>query len=166
MIFMKRIIMGLIVLMMANPVYAASKPGFFESLLKGLKSKVGSKLESKNRVSAVAAVRGKKQGVDANALYWKGGVSEKAEKKLTAEKQQLTEAVQLVVDGDTAGGKAALEKFLKDNPDSVYTQDAKDALANMPEGASEPAVKAAGDEEKPAAAPKKPAKPADDEEEE
>ncbi|OGS59917.1 MAG: hypothetical protein A3J79_04180 [Elusimicrobia bacterium RIFOXYB2_FULL_62_6] len=162
---MKRIIIGLAVLMMVNTAYAAGKMGFFESLLKGLKSKVGSKLESKNRVSAVAAVRGKKQGVQAEALYWKGGVSDKAEKKLAGEKQQLTEAVQLVVDGDNAGGKAALEKFLKENPDSVYAQDAKEALANISEEGAPAVTGAAGDAEKPAAAPKKPAKPADDEDE-
>jgi len=148
---MKRIIIGLAVLMMVNTAYAAGK--------------MGSKLESKNRVSAVAAVRGKKQGVQAEALYWKGGVSDKAEKKLAGEKQQLTEAVQLVVDGDNAGGKAALEKFLKENPDSVYAQDAKEALANISEEGAPAVTGAAGDAEKPAAAPKKPAKPADDEDE-
>lgn len=157
--------------MAANPAFAAGKGGFFDNLLKGLKSKIGSKLESKNRVASVAAVRGKQQGVQANALYWKGGVSDKAEKKLAAEKQQLTDAVQLVVDGDNAGGKAALQKFLRDNPDSVYTQDAKEALANLPEeGTEQPAVNAApaavDDAKSAAPAAKKPAKPADDEDEE
>lgn len=164
---MKHIIMGLIVLMMANPVYAASKPGFFESLLKGLKSKIGSKLESKNRVSAVAAVRGEKQGLDPWALYWKGGISEMAQQELAKEKQQFADAVQFVVDGDTDGGKTALKKFIDTNKDSVYAQDAQEALNNLPEAGAAPAMKTApsADEEKPAAAPKKPAKPADEEDE-
>ncbi len=42
---------------------------WYGDMLKGLKSKVERKLQSKHRVSAVAAVRGDKQGGDANALY-------------------------------------------------------------------------------------------------
>jgi len=90
---------------------------WYGNMLKGLRSKVERKLESKHRVSAVAAVRGARQGEDANALYWKGGVSDKARKKLDEEKKQLTGAVELVVNGDTEGGRAALNKFLKDNPE-------------------------------------------------
>ncbi len=119
---------------------------WYGDMLKGLKSKVERKLESKLRVSAVAAVRGAKQGEDANALYWKGGVSDKARKKLEEEKKQLTEAVELVVNGDTEGGRAALNKFLKDNPESFFAVDAKEALANLPAPEAKPA------DEKPAAA--------------
>lgn len=161
---MKKIIICVSLLALTGSAFAAGKPGFFDNLLKGLKSKIGSKLESKNRVASVAAVRGKNQGADAAyALYWKGGVSEKAQKKLAAEKQQFTDAVQLVVDEDVAGGKAALEKFIKNNPDSVYLPEAKEALENLPEQAVTEGGAGGGD--KPAEAPKKPAKPADDEEE-
>ncbi|MBI4351922.1 MAG: hypothetical protein HY550_10815 [Elusimicrobia bacterium] len=116
--------------------------------MKGLRSKVQTKLMSKTRVSAVAAVRGAKQGGDAAALYWKGGVSEKAQKKLKAEKQQLLDAVQLVMDGDIESGRKALSGFEKENPDSVFAQDARDALARLPaagndaEAASPPENKA------------------------
>ncbi|HAN04172.1 MAG TPA: hypothetical protein DCW72_10290 [Elusimicrobia bacterium] len=119
---------------------------WYNNMLKGLRSKVERKLESKHRVSAVAAVRGAKQGEDANALYWKGGLSDKARKKLDEEKKQLTGAVELVVNGDTEGGRAALNKFLKDNPESFFAADAKEALANLPAPEAKPA------EEKPAAA--------------
>lgn len=119
---------------------------WYNNMLKGLRSKVERKLESKHRVSAVAAVRGAKQGEDANALYWKGGLSDKARKKLDEEKKQLTGAVELVVNGDTEGGRAALNKFLKDNPESFFAADAKEALVNLPAPEAKPA------EEKPAAA--------------
>ncbi|MEK7721795.1 MAG: hypothetical protein AAB359_05345 [Elusimicrobiota bacterium] len=105
---------------------------WYNNMLKGLKTRVQKKLESKTRVSAVAAVRGAKQGDDPNALYWKGGVSDKAQKKLADEKKQLTEAVELVVGGDVEGGRAALNKFLKTNPESLFAQDAKEALDNLP----------------------------------
>jgi hypothetical protein len=130
---------------------------WYNNMLRGLKSKVERKLESKHRVSAVAAVRGAKQGEDASALYWKGGVSDKARKKLEEEKKQLTAAVELVVNGDVEGGRTALNKFLKENPESFFAVDAKEALANLPAPEAKPA------EEKPAApgaaaSPEEPAK--------
>ena len=121
--------------------------GWYGNMLKGLKSKVQKKLESKHRVSAVAAVRGAKQGDDPNALYWKGGVSDKAQKKLAEEKKRLTEAVELVVNGDVEGGREALNKFLKANPESFFAQDAKDALANLPAQEAAPAPSAEEKEE-------------------
>ncbi|PKM97943.1 MAG: hypothetical protein CVU79_05800 [Elusimicrobia bacterium HGW-Elusimicrobia-3] len=124
---------------------------WYNNMLRGLKSKVERKLESKHRVSAVAAVRGARQGEDANALYWKGGISDKARKKLEEEKKQLTGAVELVVNGDMEGGRAALNKFLKDNPESFFAADAKEALANLPAPEAKPAEEKAS-EEKPAAA--------------
>lgn len=167
---MKKILIGLVMVFAVNSVFAAEGKdwkSYYNNLLKGLKSKVQRKFESKNRVSAVAAVRGAKQGSDADALYWKGGVSEKAQKKLAEEKKAITEAVQLVVDGKTAEGKAAMEKFIKDNPDSIYAIDAKEALANLPKDEVKPAASKAAEtksaEEKPRAEESKPAetKPAD-----
>jgi len=159
---MKKLLIAMALVFSFNAVYAAEKAAapekkdwkvWYSNMLKGLKSKVEKKLESKNRVSAVAAVRGAKQGSDAKALYWKGGVSEAARKKLEAEKKQMTDAVQLVVDGNMAEGRAAITKFIKDNPESVYIQDAKEALANLPaEDEVKPAAEAA-----PAAAEDKPA---------
>jgi len=157
---MKRSLISMALLFAVNPVFAAGGrdwQSYYDNLLKGLKSKVQSKLESRNRVSAVAAVRGAKQGSDAEALYWKGGVSEEARKKLAEEKKTLTDAVQLVVDGRLSEGKAALEKFIKDSPESFYLQDAKDALANLPDEAAKPAAAAVQEEKKPIAEePKKP----------
>ena len=151
---MKKLSMILALLFAFNAAYAAEGGdwrNYYQKLLKGLKSKVQKKFESKNRVSAVAAVRGAKQGSDAEALYWKGGVSEKAREKLAEEKKALTEAVQLIVEGNAPEGKAALEKFIKDNPESFYVPDAKEALANLPKDEEKPA---AAEETKPAEAPK------------
>ncbi len=151
---MKKILTGLIVVFAVNLLSAADSKdtkSYYSNLLSGLKSRVEKKFESKNRVSAVAAVRGSKQGSDAEALYWKGGVSEKAQKKLAEEKKALADAVQLVVDGKTAEGKAALENFIKDKPDSIYIADAKEAVSNLPADEAKPA-EAKDAEAKPAAA--------------
>lgn len=140
---MKKALMALALLFAVGVVHAEGGKdwkGWYGNMLKGLKSKVQKKLESKHRVSAVAAVRGAKQGDDPNALYWKGGVSDKAQKKLADEKKQLTEAVELVVGGDVEGGREALNKFLKANPESFFAQDAKEALANLPAPEAAPAA--------------------------
>ena len=143
---MKKILLALALLLSVNAVYAAdSGAGWYENLMKGLKTRIQKKLESKNRVTAVAAVRGAKQGGDARALYWKGGVSDAAQKKLEAERKQLTDAVQLVLDGNRDGAKTALEKFTRDNPESFYLPDAKEALEKLQPEAPAP------ESEKPAA---------------
>lgn len=131
---MKKLLIALALLFTVGTVQAGSGgwKAWYNNMLRGLKTKVQKSLQSKRRVTAVAAVRGAKQGEDPEALYWKGGVSEKAQKKLEAEQEQLTEAVQLIVDGDIAGGKAALEKFIKENPESFFAQDAQAALKNLP----------------------------------
>ena len=147
---MKKALMALALLFAVGVVHAEGGKdwkGWYGNMLKGLKSKVQKKLESKHRVSAVAAVRGAKQGDDPNALYWKGGVSDKAQKKLAEEKKRLTEAVELVVNGDVEGGREALNKFLKANPESFFAQDAKDALANLPAQEAAPAPSAEEKEE-------------------
>jgi hypothetical protein len=158
---MKKILMSLALVFAFNSVYAAEGKdwkGYYENLLKGLRSKVQKKFESRTRVSAVAAVRGAKQGSDAGALYWKGGVSQKAQKKMAEDKKSLTEAVQLVVDGRVPEGRAALEKFIKDNPESFYVPDAKEALSNLPKEAEKPAgtkvEETKSSETKPAESPK------------
>lgn len=150
---MRKLLIAMALMFAFSPVRAAGGSdwkGYYDDLLKGLKSKVQKKFESRTRVSAVAAVRGAKQGSDAEALYWKGGVSEEARKKLSEEKKVLTEAVQLVVDGRLPEGKAALEKFSKDYPESFYAADAKAALSNLPAEETQPSGGASAKaEEKP-----------------
>lgn len=139
---MKKVLIALALVFAAGLAHAEANKdwrGWYNDMLKGLKTKVQSRLQSKVRVSAVAAVRGAKQGGDANALYWKGGVSDKARKRLAEEKQLLTGAVELVVGGDIEGGRAALNKFIKSNPESFFLQDAKDALEKLPAAEAGPA---------------------------
>lgn len=159
---MKKILLTLALVFSVNSVHAADKgdwKDWYSGMLKGLRAKVEKKLESKNRVSAVAAVRGAKQGGDPRALYWKGGVSEAASKKLEAEKKQLTDALQLVMDGSLPEGKAAIGKFIKENPESVYLPEAKEALERLPAEEAKPA-EAKPAEAKPAAEKPAEAKPA------
>ncbi len=133
---MKKLVLTLVVLLAAGALRAEegkSWKAWYNDMLRGLKTKISKGVQSKHRVSAVAAVRGAEKGEgDPFALYWKDAVSDKAQKKLADEQKQLTAAVELVVGGDIAGGRAALEKFLKDNPESFFAQDARDALANLP----------------------------------
>ncbi|OGR45004.1 MAG: hypothetical protein A2X35_06305 [Elusimicrobia bacterium GWA2_61_42] len=155
---MKKILLALALVFSVNSVYAADKgdwKDWYSSMLRGLRAKVEKKLESKTRVSAVAAVRGAKQGGDARALYWKGGVSDAARKKLDAERKLLTDALQLVMDGKMSEGKAAIGKFIKDNSESVYLPEAKEALERLPAEETKPgeAVKPAAEEPKTEAAP-------------
>ena len=167
---MKKLLLTLALVFSVNAVYAADKgdwKDWYANMLRGLKAKVEKRLESKNRVSAVAAVRGAKQGGDARALYWKGGVSDAARKKLDAERKQLTDALQLVMDGSLPEGKTAIGKFIKDNPDSVYLPEAREALERLPAEEAKPAAEAAKPAEaqpKAEAAPaaeKQPEKPAE-----
>lgn len=127
---------------------------WYVNMLRGLKAKVDARMASKTRVSAVAAVRGANQNEDPYALYWKGGISEKAQKKLDDERKQLTSAVELVVNGDLDAGRDALSKFIKDNPDSYLVKDAQEALKNLPQPG------AAGAQRAPAAAEETAEKPA------
>ncbi len=162
---MKKILLTLALVFTFNAAWAADGgdwKSWYSNTLKGLKAKVESRLQSKNRVAAVAAVRGEKQGGDARALYWKGGVSEAARKKLDAERKQLTDALQLVLDGSLPQGKAAIEKFMKDNPDSVYLAEAKEALEKLPADQTRPA---AAQPAKEGAAPQKEEKAAQPKEE-
>ncbi len=164
---MRKLIITLALVFSVNAVYAGDGDwkSWYGNMLKGLRTRVEKKLSSKTRVSAVAAVRGAKQGSDPKALYWKGSVSDAAQKKLEAERKQLGDAVQLVLDGDIAGGRAALQKFIKDNPDSVFMADAKDALSKLPADAQPAAAAAPQKEEAPAAqAPAPEEKPAAPEE--
>ncbi|OIO04852.1 MAG: hypothetical protein COX65_09375 [Elusimicrobia bacterium CG_4_10_14_0_2_um_filter_56_8] len=160
---MKKTLIALALIFAAGAVHAEGNKNWmswYGNMLKGLKSGVSKKFESKHRVSAVAAVRGKNMNEDPYALYWKGGISEKARKKMETEKQELTGAVELVVAGDTEAGRAAISKFLKANPDSFFAQDAKDALANLPGPEAKPeGVKKEAAAEVPAAEEVSPEKP-------
>ncbi|HOX23165.1 MAG TPA: hypothetical protein PLL10_06850 [Elusimicrobiales bacterium] len=113
----------------------AAQPGnkaWFESTLKSMKTRVSGKFHSSGvRSGAVAAVRGSKMGDNAEKPYWKGGISEKAAKKLEIEKAEFAAALELAVAGKSSEAAAALQKFLTDNPDSTLTGEVKEALSML-----------------------------------
>ena len=132
---MKKVLFVLITVFVVNTGFAASGGGFmgwYKNVLKSLNAKIEKRLAPKVRISAVAAVRGADQSVDPMELYWKGGITEKAAKKLDAEKKEFTAAIEKVVDGKTEEGKKLLKAFIKNNSDSLYLKDAKEALSKLP----------------------------------
>ncbi len=97
---MKKILFILILVFTANTCFAASGGGFmgwYKNVLKSLNAKIEKRLAPKVRISAVAAVRGADQSADPMELYWKGGMTEKAAKKLDKEKKEFVAAVEKVV---------------------------------------------------------------------
>jgi len=111
---------------------AAANKTWFESTLKSMKSRVSDKFHSSGaRAGAVAAVRGSKMGENPNKAYWKGGISEKAAKKLEAEKAEFASGLELAVAGKNAEALAAFQKFLANNPGSSLTADVKDAITQL-----------------------------------
>ncbi|MEA3307031.1 MAG: hypothetical protein U9Q34_04530 [Elusimicrobiota bacterium] len=132
---MKKILFILIMVFTANTCFAARGGGFmgwYKKVLKTLNSKIEKRLAPKVRISAVAAVRGADQSIDPMELYWKGGMTEKAAKKLEAEKKEFIAAIEKVIEGKTEEGKKLLKAFIKKNADSLYVQDAKEALSKLP----------------------------------
>ncbi|MFH1619616.1 MAG: hypothetical protein ABIG11_06885 [bacterium] len=115
---------------------AADKSGWkawFQNTLKSLKSETGRRFGSRTvRVTAVAAVRGAEMDSDPMTPYWKGGITEKASKKLAAERDEFTKAVELILEGKTEDGEKALNAFKKNHPESSLLPDVKEALANIP----------------------------------
>ena len=132
---MKNILFILIMVFVGNTCFAASGGfmGWYKKVLKTLNSKIEKRLAPKVRISAVAAVRGADQSIDPMELYWKGGMTEKSAKKLDGEKKEFIAAIEMVVNGKTDEGKKLLETFIKNNSDSLYLQDAKEALSKLSE---------------------------------
>lgn len=118
-----------------------AKKSWFEATLKSMKTRVADKFHSSGvSAGAVAAVRGDQMGEDAEKPYWKGGMTEKASKKLEAEKDQFAAALELAIAGKNDEAYAALQKFLADNPSSVLVPDVKEALSRLNQPAQPAAV--------------------------
>ncbi|MCG2725223.1 MAG: hypothetical protein L6420_03020 [Elusimicrobia bacterium] len=147
---MKKTLTILIMVFAANTVFAANSGSFldwYKKVLKSLNTKIEKRLAPKVRISAVAAVRGADQSVDPMELYWKGGITEKAAQKLDDEKKEFIAAIEKVVDGQIDEGKKLLEAFIKNNSDSLYLQDAKEALSKLSEAEKAEDTKAETKEE-------------------
>ena len=113
---------------------AKSWKSWFQTALKGLKAETTRRFQSRViRVTAVCAVRGAEMDVDPFKPYWKGGISEKAAERLSAEKKEFAEAVELILAGKVEEGEKALKKFEKAHPESILLPDIKEALSNLPQ---------------------------------
>jgi hypothetical protein len=137
----RKIALVLVSVFFANIAFSqetASWKTWFDNLLKGLKTKIQKRFESKARIAAVAAVRGVLQDIDPMELYWKGSISEKAQKKLEEEKKKFKTAVESVIDGKIEEGRKLLVEFLKENPESLFVPDVKEALSKLPQSQPEP----------------------------
>jgi len=110
----------------------ASNKSWFESTLKSMKTRVSGKFHSSGmKAGAVAAVRGEQMGEDAEKPYWKGGVTEKAAKKLEAEKAEFAAGLELAVSGKNDESYQAFQKFLDNNPSSTLVPDVKEAMSKL-----------------------------------
>lgn len=146
---MKRIVFLLLAVFLSCA--SLSEAGFvdwYKNLLKGLDARLEKAFVPKVRITAVAAVRGAEQSADPMRLYWKGGISEKAARKLKEEEKQFAEAVRKVVGGNAEEGRKLLEKFLKDNPESPYVKDVKEAISRLPEEEATPGGEKEGSSKK------------------
>ena len=107
--------------------------GWFETTIKGLKSKIARRYQASSvGAASVAAVRGADMKENTkDKVYWKGTQSDKRDKKLGKQRSQLAAALELAVSGKIDEAKKGVEKFIKDNPESPYLEDAKEALVRL-----------------------------------
>ena len=131
---MKKATLFMSVMLAASLAFAQDNKdkSWFETTLKGLKSKIAQKYQSTSvGASSVAAVRGAKVSDDSTKPYWRGTNADKSGKKLAAQRKQFSAALELALAGKDEAAVKALEKFVKDNPQSPYLADAKEALNRL-----------------------------------
>jgi hypothetical protein len=128
--------------------YAENKPSkrfsalktWFQNLKEGLmESSVNEMQQKRGRVAAVAAVRGSKQGVaDPDKPEWKSGRRAKRAEAVKQEREELSSAVDLVINGKLEEGITALDAFEQAHPKSPLLIDAKQAREKAKQLAAEP----------------------------
>ncbi|MBU6430599.1 MAG: hypothetical protein KGR26_16390, partial [Cyanobacteria bacterium REEB65] len=85
-------------------------------------------------IVAVAAVRGQLQeDVDPTQPVWKSAVAGKRSKALTAQRKELSAAVDDILAGKFDDGRAKLDAFEKAHPKSPMLADAKDIRGKLDE---------------------------------
>jgi hypothetical protein len=98
------------------------------------RSAVESRYRRGMRTTAVAAVRGAGQGgEDPELPYWKGTWSDKKMAQRLKEREELAQAVELILGGKAAEGAAALAAFEKKHPKSSLLADVHEAQAKLAE---------------------------------
>ncbi|MBI5622812.1 MAG: hypothetical protein HY924_03435 [Elusimicrobia bacterium] len=113
---------------------AAAKPGkgwlrtWFQHLKQGLTESAVQADYQRVRVTAVAAVRGTPQdSADQNKPSWKAGAKARKTAQAKTERQEFGKAVDLILEGKTGQGIAALEAFEKAHPKSALLADVAEA---------------------------------------
>ncbi len=122
------------------------------------RSAVESRYRRGTRMTAVAAVRGAGQeSEDPTKPYWKGTFSSKKSAQRMKEREELAEAVELVLEGYLDAAKQRLDAFEAAHPTSGLLSDVEEARvkirevraaqeAPMEAAADKPAEKSSGDE--------------------
>ncbi|MBI5883689.1 MAG: hypothetical protein HZB91_11370 [Elusimicrobia bacterium] len=101
---------------------------WFQHLKQGLSESAVQGDYQKVRVTAVAAVRGTPQdAADQNKPSWKAGAKARKSAQAKAERQEFGKAVDLILEGKSQEGIAALDAFEKDHPKSVLLADVREA---------------------------------------
>lgn len=133
---------------------ASSLSSWFKHWQLALKKSAVEARYRKVRTTSVAAVRGAGQkGSDPKKVAWKGGWSEKKAAERMREREELSAAVDLILNGKTDEAQAALDAFEKNHPMSGLLTDVREAKGKLAEMRSAGAV--------PAEAEAKPAQPAE-----
>ena len=119
------IILIALALFVPDTSMAAGKRSFWSSL----KSRVQG-ITPKKQASVTTAVGGVRGAAseDADAVYWKGKEINEVDE---VELQKFNDALNMAVQGDSAGSLKAFEEFLKEYPDSSLRLDALDAVAAL-----------------------------------
>ncbi|MFA6317120.1 MAG: hypothetical protein WC943_06850 [Elusimicrobiota bacterium] len=101
---------------------------WFEHLKQGLSESAVQGNYQKARVTAVAAVRGSEQELsDKNVPSWKAGARTRKALRNKAERQEFAKAVDLILEGKSEEGVAALEAFEDAHPKSPLLVDVREA---------------------------------------
>ncbi|HBL16922.1 MAG: hypothetical protein A2X36_15790 [Elusimicrobia bacterium GWA2_69_24] len=138
----------------AAPAPASSLSSWFKHWQLALKKSAVEARYRKVRTTSVAAVRGAGQkGEDPKKVAWKGGWSEKKAAERMKEREELSAAVDLILNGKTDEAQAALDAFEKSHPLSGLLTDVREAKVKLAE--------MRGAAPTPAAAEVKPAQPAE-----
>jgi len=105
---------------------------WFENFLKTIKYKMDKNITTNVKITAVAAVRGKKAKDESANLYWKGTNSTKAQEKIESDRKTIKQAIENALNGNVEKAREQLNDFINKNPDSSFLTEAKEALEKLP----------------------------------
>lgn len=109
----------------------ASQKKYVE-IIKKIKNKINKTLnpQKSTNVSSVFGVRGNKYD-SKNGVYWKTKNSDKLDEKIKKEKESMEEISRKIESGNISEAVADLEKFIKDNPNGYFVEEAGELLKSL-----------------------------------